>query len=1852
MTNNVVPDMNAALTAINNDVANNDVLTTMASLLPTNNVITNDQERLTYLGELINTNYTFVVPQTAYEPWPNQVLAAYQVLNNSDGCNYLIVQQAGAIPWNYNGTLENAPDYVVYAKNTQDGRYSLAYDTGNIKGLFQADTSGNPLNYLRSPLPLGGLTDISQADGIILARTLTTGGGDEQELYLLDAQHYNALGDPDQYLRFGGTTNGPLVQVKDVVDGTSFPFTAGSKALDNAAFLSIFYDTHINIAGVATNGSVYYTPGDAGDLPAMFSLDNGDVLDISGLSGLLEKTIRICGNATIIGGGSSHTITNLKIESYGGSLTISNLFLSSNSNIIYNVNDLVLVATGSNSLQSTLVTPVASSSAVIGGGGGNITLTGPGALVVETNSTTMPAILSSGGSIIVNGASNLSVSAQGATSIYNGYPNDGVTQGNLFIVDSKVTSHVGVESDNEFTSSMVTLGNSVLDMSHGTINPNIVSPCTWLGAIRGVSQVSVKTDSATYSGTGANIYLRIEGTTGATKYYNIKTLAGGDGDFQDGKTAEFRMSYSITNTVRGYFQGLGVIQFIQLYEDNSGSDPDWNCDWVNIAPNVIGDVPTAYQFAVEHNFNGASDVRTVSAVEQINPYGYTINPDHATVTFTGYAGTNGVVIIPSSIHGYAVTAIATNTFNENTNLTHVTIPASVTNIEATAFWGCPNLTAVYFQGSPPSLGTSAFGYDHDPLTIYFLPGTGLPGTTGWGATFGGVPTALWVPFTFTTNSDNTVTITGYTGPGGAAVIPSTLNGHPVTSIGSEAFNSNYGGPSTNGLTSISIPGSVTNIGQWAFYNCYGLMGVYFQGLPPNLIYNNGSPFSGDALATVYYLPENAGAWGATFGGLPTALWTPFYYTINPDNTVAITGYSGLGGSVVVPGLIEGLPVTSLGSNAFYACADITCISIPNSVTNVGGDAFFGCTNLAGVYFQGNAPGQVGANVFNGDTGATVFRFAGTTNWPAVPGAWHGRPTALWLDVINGTDDGSYTNLQQVAIAANVPAAGAFFAQWTGATQYLASVTSASTTVNMPLQPVTLTATYYYAPFITTQPVGQSVFNGFTANFSVTATGTAPLAYQWYFGSNAISGATATNYTVSGATSNNAGEYSVEVTNLYDSATSSVAVLAVLYPPVITTSPTSQVVAAGATVSLSVSTTGQAPLSFQWFKNGGMITGAINSALTMASAGVPDSGVYYVVVTNEYGLKISLPATVTVGAPQLLAWGYNYYGQLGDGNTNNSTLPVSVASNVVAATAGEDHSLFVKTDGTLWGMGYNADGELGDGTTNNSTLPLSVASNVVVAAGGAWHSLYLKVDGTLWAMGQNDFGQLGDGTTFSRSNAVVITNNVVAVAAGATHSVFLKGDGTLWTMGQNEYGQLGNGTTAEAHWPVSVASNVVTLAAGVWHSMFVKADGTLWVMGRNNAGQLGDGTTGQSDTPECVASNVAAVAAGGFHSLYLKGDGTLWAMGDNDCGQLGVGTIGGQSDRPVSVASNVTTVAAGLDHSLFLKQGGTLWGMGDNEYGQLGDIATTQWSSPVPVSGMSLANVISGCNAGHSLAVGLLLEKTTFTLNIQSAHGTANPSAGAYTNIAGAILTNTVNSPIEQNTTQFVCTGWAMTGNAPVSGQTNRLVMTLTNNAELTWQWATNYWLAAAHGTNGTVNTDPCWQASCATTQITATADQYFHFANWIGDATGSSNPLALLMDAPKSVTANFAANMTTNQPTPEWWLAQYGITNNFEQAVLDDPDHDGMVTSSEYLAGTDPTNRNSVLILSGVLPEFAGEGMVVSWQGVEGKFYSLARGSNLTDVTPFGHLVSTNMPGLFPMNTETDKTAVGTGPWFYRINLE
>ena len=406
------------------------------------------------------------------------------------------------------------------------------------------------------------------------------------------------------------------------------------------------------------------------------------------------------------------------------------------------------------------------------------------------------------------------------------------------------------------------------------------------------------------------------------------------------------------------------------------------------------------------------------------------------------------------------------------------------------------------------------------------------------------------------------------------------------------------------------------------------------------------------------------------------------------------------------------------------------------------------------------------------------------------------------------------------------------------------------------------------------------------------------------------------------------------------------------------------------------------------------TGAMASALfTIAHTSGTRSGTFATVniINNVSGKPVMVSYTaqdVNVGVgveTQVCAWGRNdNYGQLGDGTTTNRYTPVSVMglSGVTAMAGGNNHSLALKSDGTVWAWGRGAWGQLGDGTGTERHIPVQATglSGATSVAAGWQHSLATRNDGTVWAWGYNNDGELGDGTTTDRSTPVQATglSGAIAVAAGQGHSLALRNDGTVWAWGHNGYGQLGDGTTTNRLIPVQATglTGVTAIGGGAFHSLALKNDGTVWAWGYNAKGQLGDGTTTGSYTPVQVTglSGVTAIAAGWGHSLALKSDGTAWAWGFNNQGQLGVGTSGSGSDRytPVQVTglSGATAIAAGYLHSLAIKSDRTLWAWGENFNGQLGDGTTTERHTPVQVTGLTGVTAIAGgVGSEHSLALG-------------------------------------------------------------------------------------------------------------------------------------------------------------------------------------------------------------------------------------------------------------------------------------------
>jgi alpha-tubulin suppressor-like RCC1 family protein len=305
---------------------------------------------------------------------------------------------------------------------------------------------------------------------------------------------------------------------------------------------------------------------------------------------------------------------------------------------------------------------------------------------------------------------------------------------------------------------------------------------------------------------------------------------------------------------------------------------------------------------------------------------------------------------------------------------------------------------------------------------------------------------------------------------------------------------------------------------------------------------------------------------------------------------------------------------------------------------------------------------------------------------------------------------------------------------------------------------------------------------------------------------------------------------------------------------------------------------------------------------------------------------------------IAAWGAGSFGQLGNSSTSNRTTPVAVTASpalrvkTVVAIAASNHNLALCADGSLLSWGYNFDGQLGNGTTTNSNIPVNVLNtgalagkSVIAIAVGDSHSLALCSDGSLAAWGNNSAGQLGNNST-SRSSTPVPVNTsgvladktITAIAAGGSRNLVLCSDGTLATWGNGLNNRLGNGGTTNSLVPVIVdtsgaltGKSVTAITAASGHCMVLCTDGTLAAWGINSDGQLGNGTNTATQTTTLIdrsgvlaGKSITHLTGGTSFSLALTADGSLAAWGSNILGTLGNGSTT-SSNVPVVVDATGT-----------------------------------------------------------------------------------------------------------------------------------------------------------------------------------------------------------------------------------------------------------------------------------------------------------------------------------------------------------
>lgn len=378
------------------------------------------------------------------------------------------------------------------------------------------------------------------------------------------------------------------------------------------------------------------------------------------------------------------------------------------------------------------------------------------------------------------------------------------------------------------------------------------------------------------------------------------------------------------------------------------------------------------------------------------------------------------------------------------------------------------------------------------------------------------------------------------------------------------------------------------------------------------------------------------------------------------------------------------------------------------------------------------------------------------------------------------------------------------------------------------------------------------------------------------------------------------------------------------------------------------------------------------------------------LTNWSKISVGVSTSYGIKADNTLwAWGLGESGELGVGGNYNTgwqslktSSPVQCAFNnwssvEFGSTSATDYTgAAINSSGELWMWGYNAYGQLGNGTTNGGCspgpIPLGADKNWAQITSGENYKIARKTNGTLWGWGWG--GYLGTSVTTNYSSPVQIGTLTTwsSVTTGLSSTMALRSDNTLWAWGSNDYGQLGNGTTTTYSSPIQVGTLTSWSSAsmGSYHSLMIRTTGSLWASGFNTSGQLGNGATLNQSSPVQIGTltNWAKVFAGQQNSFAIKSDGSLWSWGQNQSGSLGQGDLVNRSSpTQVGTLTNWSKVAAALYSTLAVKTDGTLWAWGYNNYGQLGTGNTVDYSSPVQIG--TLTNWIDvALNGGMAMAV--------------------------------------------------------------------------------------------------------------------------------------------------------------------------------------------------------------------------------------------------------------------------------------------
>lgn len=406
----------------------------------------------------------------------------------------------------------------------------------------------------------------------------------------------------------------------------------------------------------------------------------------------------------------------------------------------------------------------------------------------------------------------------------------------------------------------------------------------------------------------------------------------------------------------------------------------------------------------------------------------------------------------------------------------------------------------------------------------------------------------------------------------------------------------------------------------------------------------------------------------------------------------------------------------------------------------------------------------------------------------------------------------------------------------------------------------------------------------------------------------------------------------------------------------------------------------------------LVAGTGAGVAALAVPALPSAGAA-TMTHNTIGAGPAVPAAT---GGMLRTWGFNADGELGNGKTDNSDVPVKpelpAGTKITEVRGGCDFTIALTSTGKVFTWGSNSLGQLGTGVTGGASpvpAPVAMSAGVKIkdVRAGCQHALALTTTGQVYAWGSGFTGQLGDGLLSDFNHPVLVDIppgvKITQIAAGGFHNLALASSGTaVFAWGRNTSGQLGDPNVDKSASPLLVplaAGTIVKgLAASDSDSLAVTSTGQALVWGDDSFGQLGDNFAHSRSATPVFASvppgvEVVGAVAGDEHFLARTANGLVLGWGLDIEGEVGDGNFNGQgvgvptfADLPGGVT--VKALAAGVKHSYALTSQGTILAWGQGNSGELGNGMFSNSLTPVQVR-LPKTLVVTAISGGPDSGVG-------------------------------------------------------------------------------------------------------------------------------------------------------------------------------------------------------------------------------------------------------------------------------------------